>query len=63
MTISAHLSAHLNEETLGLYLLGDLSVNGALAVDEHLAWCGRCNRKLPRVKEVLDALRPAASRR
>ncbi|HLH39837.1 MAG TPA: zf-HC2 domain-containing protein [Bryobacteraceae bacterium] len=51
------ISAHVNEEILGLYLLGDLSVNGAVAVDEHLAWCARCNRKLPRVKEVLEALR------
>lgn len=54
------ISAHMNDETLGLYLLGDLSVTGAVAVDEHLAWCARCNRELPRVRAVLAALRRCA---
>ena len=54
------ISAHVNEETLGLYLLGDLSVTGSVAVDEHLAWCTLCNRELPRVKAVLAALRRCA---
>ncbi|HUA87433.1 MAG TPA: zf-HC2 domain-containing protein [Bryobacteraceae bacterium] len=48
---------HLEPEMLGLYVLGDLSVNTALAVEEHLAWCTRCNDELPNVKAVIAALR------
>lgn len=58
--LAAKLSVgpHVSEETLGLYLLGDLSVTATVAAEEHLAWCARCNRKLPKVKAVIAALRP-----
>jgi anti-sigma factor RsiW len=48
---------HLGPDTLGLYVLGDLSVDTAAAVEEHLAWCARCNNELPNVKAVIAALR------
>jgi hypothetical protein len=51
------MSQHVSYETLGLYVLGDLSVRAALAAEEHLAWCSQCNDALPNVKAVIAALR------
>jgi anti-sigma factor RsiW len=48
---------HVSREMLGLYVLGDLSVQASLAAEEHLAWCQRCNNELPKVKAVIAALR------
>ena len=48
---------HLGPETLGLFVLGDLSVDTAVVVEEHLAWCSCCNDELPNVKAVIAALR------
>lgn len=59
-SITTKLAAnrHVSYEMLGLYVLGDLSVEASLAAEEHLAWCARCNRELPRVEAVIAALRP-----
>lgn len=48
---------HVSLETLGLYVLGDLSVQAHLDAEEHLAWCEDCNNKLPNVQAVIEALR------
>lgn len=48
---------HLNLETLGLYLLGDLSVGATFAAEEHLYSCARCKSRLPQMEAVLTALR------
>lgn len=57
VTSSIPSGKHVSFEMLGLYVLGDLSVPAAVAAEEHLAWCSRCNRELPRIRAVIDALR------
>jgi hypothetical protein len=48
---------HPNYETLGLYVLGDLSLNTTLATEEHLSSCPRCKVQLQQVTDVVAALR------
>jgi anti-sigma factor RsiW len=48
---------HIDYETLGLYVLGDLSVRATAAAEEHLSSCARCKSSLPQVQAVIAALR------
>jgi anti-sigma factor RsiW len=48
---------HANFETLGLYLLGDLSLNTTLVTEQHLSSCPGCKRQLRQAAAVVAALR------
>jgi hypothetical protein len=48
---------HADHETLGLYLLGDLSVLGTLETEKHLSSCRQCEVGLRQVEAVIAALR------
>jgi anti-sigma factor RsiW len=50
---------HAEHETLALYVLGDLSVRATLATQEHLSSCAQCKERLPGIRAVIAALRPA----
>ena len=50
---------HVKHETLALYILGDLSVRATLATTEHLSYCEECQDRLPEIRAVVAALRPA----
>lgn len=48
---------HADDGTLGLYVLGDLSLASTLATEEHLSSCQRCKIQLQQVEAVVAALR------
>jgi len=50
-------NGHLSPESLGLHVLGDLSVFARIRVEEHLAECGHCRRQLREEAEIIAALR------
>ena len=47
----------MSREALGLYILGDLSVQATVVAEEHLSSCPLCKENLPQVEEVILALR------
>jgi predicted anti-sigma-YlaC factor YlaD len=47
---------HLNRESLGLHLLGDLAIFTHIRVEEHLAGCGLCRRRLQDMRQIVAAL-------
>jgi hypothetical protein len=48
---------HLNEDSLGLHVLGDLSIYQRSQVEEHLASCSSCRNDLRRLAEVIAVFR------
>jgi len=48
---------HAKHAALALYILGDLSVGATAIMDHHLAHCRKCNRRLPEVRAVIEALK------
>lgn len=52
---------HVQHETLGLYLLGDLPLMAALETEEHLSSCARCRAGLHQAEAVIAALRAPVS--
>ncbi len=48
---------HITRETLGLYVLGDLTVRDTIAAERHLSSCPRCKSNLHKAEAVIAALR------
>ena len=61
LTATRATKRHVEHETLGLYLLGDLPLMAALETEEHLSCCARCRASLHQAEAVIAALRAPVS--
>lgn len=50
-------TGHLSAESLGLHVLGDLSIFGRTRVENHLSLCSHCRGRFREEAEVVAALR------
>jgi len=48
---------HINTDSLGLHVLGDLAILQETEVEEHLSECGSCRTALRRIADVIAVFR------